>query len=144
MRILIVCTGNTCRSPMAHGIISHLLGKLNTADGYEIVSCGISAFDGDPASDHAIAALNEIDIDIKDHRSQRITLDMIEMADVIYVMTEHHKQTILSCYPTDISDKVKVLDVTDPYGGDLAVYCKSRDQLLAFFTDEVKRITNAD
>lgn len=141
MNLLIVCTGNTCRSPMAQGIASDLLKKTKKADDFMVVSCGISAYDGQSASENAIASLKEIGIDISAHGSQRVYLELMDLADIIYVMTDTHKEILVSSFP-EIKDKIKVLNVTDPFGGDLATYNLCRDQLVSYFDKEIKALTN--
>lgn len=139
MNILIVCTGNTCRSPMAQGIVADIITKHNKQEDFTVVSCGISAFDGESASENAILSLKEIGIDISSHGSQRTTLELLDLADIIYVMTPAHQEMITLSFP-EIADKINVLNVSDPFGGTLDDYNACRDQILAYFEQEVPKL----
>ena len=131
MNIVIVCTGNTCRSPMAEAILKDILVKRGERiEEFNITSAGISTIDGLDASKHSISALKEMNIDLKEHKSQLLTLDLIEKADLILTMTKSHKHIILNSVP-QFSNKVFTLkefadegeiDILDPYGGSLEIY----------------------
>jgi protein-tyrosine phosphatase len=132
LRILFVCTGNTCRSPMAAGFcrkfFSDILGcrvdKLDES-GYKIDSAGIAALDGIPASGHAVEACREQWIDLTSHRSRKLTLRDIEQSDLIFTMSQSHRAYILQTYPL-ASQKCLMLDpkgdIQDPVGLDADVY----------------------
>lgn len=134
-KIIVICTGNTCRSPMAKGIIEKIIAD-HKIEGVTIDSMGLSAFDGDGASKQAIDALKEIGVDISDHRSKRVMLDDIIKADSIYVMTLQHKLVIVDAYP-EIENKIIVMDIPDPFGLSFAKYCECRDSMLKFFGKEL-------
>jgi protein-tyrosine-phosphatase len=87
--ILFVCTGNTCRSPMAEGALRTLLEKTH-AGKFEVLSAGTSAASGFPATMYAIEAAKIWDVDISRHLSQPLTSTLIEKADLILVMTPQH------------------------------------------------------
>lgn len=136
MRVLFVCTGNTCRSPMAEGILKDIAREKNL--NIEVESAGIFAMDGDTAAENAISALRQYLIDISDHKSQRISRDLVDDADLILVMSKSHRDSLVMNFP-HIEDKVFLLnkyafnedrDIIDPYGGDLAIYEKTRDEIL--------------
>ncbi|MEH7074380.1 low molecular weight protein arginine phosphatase [Neobacillus drentensis] len=124
-RILFVCTGNTCRSPMAEAIL-----KNKEMDAIEVRSAGIYAANGSEASAHAKKVLDDKGI-AHNHRSSLLTRNEIEWADLILTMTSSHKMAILQQYP-QVSKKVFTLkeytgesfnsDVGDPYGGSLSMY----------------------
>ena len=122
--IVFVCTGNTCRSPMAEGIFNNLPDK-----GYFATSAGIYAADGNHASENAVISMADMKIDIKNHHARVLTSEILECADIVLTMTENHKEAILSAFP-DLAHKVKTLcefaetsgDISDPYGGDIEVY----------------------
>lgn len=134
-RILVICTGNTCRSPMAAGIIRHILEKKHAGD-VMVQSMGLAAFDGDPASDYAVQALAEIGVDIAGHRSRSVLRQDLLEADRIYVMTEQHRDVILDAQP-EVKGKITVMDIADPFGQDLDRYRECRDEMIAFFTHEL-------
>ncbi|MEH7505359.1 low molecular weight protein arginine phosphatase [Neobacillus drentensis] len=124
-RILFVCTGNTCRSPMAEAIL-----KNKDIDAIEVRSAGIYAANGSEASTHAKKVLDDNGI-AHNHRSSLLTRAEVEWADLILTMTSSHKMAILQQYP-QVGQKVFTLkeysgdifhsDVVDPYGGSLAMY----------------------
>ena len=138
MNILFVCTGNTCRSPMAYGFgRSTLAKKLDCSidqleeKGYYIESAGVMAMDGSFASDNAIAACKEYGVDINQHRSKLITEDMVRNADHILVMSEGHRRSLLDIAPY-AAEKTSLLSpsgVSDPFGMDQKTYNKCAKQI---------------
>lgn len=97
MKILLVCTGNTCRSSMAEGIMRSMLedmGKIS--QGVEIYSAGLAALPNQLASKHAIEVMKEDNIDLTKHRSKQVTDTMVEQSDLILTMTKAHKDAIVS------------------------------------------------
>jgi protein-tyrosine-phosphatase len=126
VRILFVCTGNTCRSPMAEGIFRHYLAKkLNcTVDeskqmGYKVLSAGVMERVGYPATSEAIEACAGKGIDISSHRSQTLSKSLIDNSDVIFGMTERHCSEVKNLSP-DATEKCLLLagqqNITDPIG----------------------------
>ncbi len=122
MNVLFVCTGNTCRSPMAEGYLK----SLNLSN-VSVKSCGLSAT-GESASENSVHAMKEIGIDISKHISSQISLQDIEWADKIICMSESHKQFLLSV----AKDKISVLGkgISDPFGCGIEVYQKCRDEII--------------
>lgn len=92
--ILFVCTGNTCRSPMAEGALKMLLSKERPGK-FEVVSAGTASAIGFPATMYAIEAAKIWDVDISKHQSQPLTAVLIDRADMIFAMTPTHLQEIL-------------------------------------------------
>ncbi|MEK7449529.1 MAG: L-threonylcarbamoyladenylate synthase [Planctomycetota bacterium] len=131
--ILFVCTGNTCRSPMAVGLFKKILSQKSgikeidlEKSGYRIISGGTAAIYNAPATSNAVAALKEFGSDISGHLSQPVTLTMIEEADEVFTMTQGHLMT-LKKWAASSAHKIKLLDpagedITDPIGGSLETY----------------------
>jgi protein-tyrosine phosphatase len=135
---LFVCTGNTCRSPMAEALFRrHLAERLKCPEdelmdrGYAVLSAGLSAGAGLPASPEAVAALDDAGIDLRNHESQPVTERLLVQADHVLTMTRGHQQVILGEFP-ELSSRVRMLsydrrDISDPYGGTRREYddCKA-------------------
>jgi protein-tyrosine-phosphatase len=143
MKILFVCTGNTCRSPIAEAIARKFANERGLID-LEIASAGTSAWEGAPASDGALLVCMERSIDLSQHRSQQLTRELVAASDYIFAMGEHHlerieamggegKAYLLTVYA---SNGATGRSVNDPFGGDLDVYRTTVDEL----HQEVRRI----
>lgn len=125
-RILFVCTGNTCRSPMAEALARRQLDKLGRDD-IMVESAGLAA-DGSPLSANASAVLREIGLDIAGRPSRPVTADMCRAADILAVMSPAHAAALTLRFGAD-ADKLRVLEIPDPFGGDMALYRLTRDKL---------------
>jgi protein-tyrosine phosphatase len=136
---LFVCTGNTCRSPIAAGLARKLLagrlgcpaGQLDRG-GFEILSAGVLAREDGPPSPEALAAAERLGVDISRHRSRKLTVELINQADVIFCMTDSHVAEVLGLVP-DAVGKVSRLwdggDISDPIGGGQEVYRGTADRI---------------
>ncbi len=122
MHITFVCTGNTCRSPMAQGIFNKIL-KDRGIENVTCSSCGIYAFPGDSATPEAVDAVKKMGVDISSHRSSKLTLYNIDETDWFICMSEGHKSALES---VGCEKKITLLGdgISDPYGGDGEVYNK--------------------
>jgi L-threonylcarbamoyladenylate synthase len=134
-KIVFVCTGNTCRSPMAEGMFKHRLAQCLQckvdelpARGFVVSSAGVSALPNDPAAQDSIDVLSEFGIDLSGHRSRLASADLVARADDVIAMTRSHLLTIVNRYPV-ISGSLRLLcgpdgDLDDPIGGGSEVYRK--------------------
>ena len=105
-KIIFVCTGNSCRSVMAEGLLKKYL--KDRADEFEILSAGISAMDGLPATPETVKMMHNEGVDVSDHRSRRLTTAMVAEATRIFVMQKMHKDWILRFVP-EAKEKVFLL-----------------------------------
>ncbi len=139
--VLLVCTGNTCRSPMAEGLAERVLAASRgvaerslASVGVRVVSAGVTAMSGMMVSEEAVEVLSERGLDISKHRARPVTLDLLHEADVVYTMTAAHRSMVLAMAP-HLSAKVHRLDegadIADPIGRDLATYASTADQIEA-------------
>ncbi len=117
-KIMFICSGNTCRSPLAEGLFRHWLANKNISD-IQVSSAGVSTFSGDEVSiNSAIAAMNR-GVNISLHRARQLNPQHLAETDLFVCMTEAHARALLRfCH----SSRVMTLNVPDPYGKSLDVY----------------------
>jgi protein-tyrosine-phosphatase len=143
MRILFVCTGNTCRSAIAEALARKVIVERGLSD-VELYSAGTSAWDGAPASDGALLVGMERNIDLSQHRSQTLTRELVSDADLILAMGPHHLERIEALggagkayLVTDFASRgASSRPVNDPIGGELELYRATVDEL----EQEVRRV----
>lgn len=138
--VIFVCTGNTCRSPMAEAMFRKFLSdRLQCPDeelpgrGFVVLSAGLSAADGMPAAPEAVEQLGMRGIDLGSHSSRPVTAEMLDQADHIYTMTASHREMILSARP-ELADRTELLscdarDIPDPYAGTAEDYARCREEI---------------
>jgi protein-tyrosine-phosphatase len=143
MRILFVCTGNTCRSPLAEAIARKIGIERGLLD-VEASSAGTSAHSGAPASDGALLVGMERNMDLTAHRAQTLTRDLVQSADLVLAMGPHHLERVealggggraylLSDYA---SHGASVRPISDPVGAELEVYRATANEL----EEEIRRV----
>jgi len=132
--ILFVCSGNTCRSPIAEGLCRAMLAsKLGCRPeklpekGFEVLSAGVHAIDGASPSDRAIEVCRACGVDISSHQTKRLTVELLRQADYIFTMCDHHTESILAMAP-GLKAKVQRLhpeqNIEDPVGTDREGYVR--------------------
>ncbi|MEI4790024.1 low molecular weight protein arginine phosphatase [Bacillus sp. FJAT-53060] len=136
MNILFVCTGNTCRSPMAQALFASIANEKGLR--VTVKSAGIFVSGAGKASPQAVEALFEKSIPLN-HSSSKLTENLLHEADYVFTMTIQHKQLIVEQF-ADAQEKIFTLkefatgtegDVSDPFGGSLSIYQETRDELEA-------------
>jgi protein-tyrosine phosphatase len=135
--VIFVCTGNTCRSPLAEAMFRKMLAeRLNCTEdelparGFSVASAGLAAGHGVPAAAESLALAAEFGLTLARHRSQPLTDDLLDMADYVFTMTGGHRDAIVSARP-DLEGRVHLLsregiDIADPIGGGPAEYERCR------------------
>ena len=138
--ILIVCTGNICRSPMGQGLLSHALSaQPEPLRSLKVISAGVAAHTGEAVSENSVTALKKVGIDISHLRSQGLTQQLLDDALVVFGMTESHRSIIRSrAQPKpehlylfrEFLPAPAVKEIGDPYGGPLKLYESCRDEMV--------------
>ena len=161
MKILIICSGNSCRSPMAEGMLKAKLPE-SVQENVHIESAGTLGIENNPATPLAILAAREKGADISTHTSQGLTKKLVQQFDVILAMAQDHvdyvkkhfseaaKRTyLLSVYGRDPKEEYVAFSVPDPIGGSLAVYRECAEiidtelnRMLPFLIKEVQKNTD--
>jgi protein-tyrosine phosphatase len=146
-QVLLVCTGNLCRSPMAEGLLRARLARDEERHDWEVGSAGVWTVDGRPPSAYGVAAMVQRGIDIGDHRSRNITREMMADADLVLVMTRQHAEALGAAFPGH-RRKVYLLsemagqayDIEDPYGGPRYEYAQTARELEQLVEQGYERI----
>ncbi|MCO8124821.1 L-threonylcarbamoyladenylate synthase [Stieleria sp. TO1_6] len=132
--IVMVCTGNTCRSPMAETLMRELLRKkLGCEDAVRVLSAGVAASAGHSASPQSIEVMGDRKLDLTGHASQPLGDEIMNVADLLLTMTRSHRAAILAAWP-DMHDRVFTLrhdggDISDPIGMPVDAYRQCADQM---------------
>ncbi len=151
MNVLFVCTGNTCRSPMALAAAKKIASGNERFKGFSFDSAGTDAPEGFPASQGAIAAMREAGADLSAHRSKRFTAELAEWADVIFAMERRHIAAMSEVSP-DSRRKMRVLSeysatgggIPDPFGAGMEVYRAARDGIAGAVEKALEKLVAGD
>ena len=138
--ILFVCTANICRSPMAEGLLKHLVKTKGY--NWKVDSAGVWAIDGLPPVENAINVLLQKGINISEHRSQNLSKQLLEENDLVLVMEKNHKESIVLSFPQE-KEKVFLLsevigkrfDIVDPIGKSIEEFRATADELESVLKD---------
>src|SRR5260370_1261202 len=144
-RILLVCTGNICRSPLAEALLHRAL-EQRSVEGVSVTSAGTGAWDGAPASEGAYLVGLERGLDLSGHRARLLTRELVEEADLILTMARHHRARV-----DELGGEGRVFvlgeyagrggdEVSDPFGGDLEVYRDTCQELEALAAAVAERL----
>jgi tRNA threonylcarbamoyl adenosine modification protein (Sua5/YciO/YrdC/YwlC family) len=138
-QVLFVCSGNSCRSPIAQALLENILKERRgrfprgrQGRSYRVASAGTGVMTEGNVNELAAQVMAELDLDISAHRSRPLSMGMVAAADKIYTMTDRHRATILEMVP-EARDRVEKLDpaddILDPAGSDIEAYRECRDRI---------------
>ena len=138
--ILVVCTANICRSPMAAALLKHALAaQPEPLRSLEIISAGVGGRNGDVVSANSVTALKKVGLDISGHRSRAISEELVRGAVAVLGMTESHR-AMLQFAMTPVPRNIYLFrefmpqrghkEIGDPFGGPLKLYEATRDEMV--------------
>ncbi|SMC38221.1 low molecular weight protein arginine phosphatase [Sporomusa malonica] len=147
-KILLVCTGNTCRSPMAAALLTDMVLQAGLADKIAVESAGIAA-GCQPASNQAQAVMRQAGLQLDKHCSKQLVPAKLETADLVLTMTVSHKRAVANM-TRGMTGKIYTLaefagqaaDVSDPFGGSEAEYRMCAGQLKHLLTQAWEKIVS--
>lgn len=147
-KILLVCTGNTCRSPMAAALLANIVTQAGLTDQITVESAGIAAWQ-QPASAHARTVMRQAGLSVDEHCSRQLTPVRLGDVDLVLTMTKSHKQVVVNLAP-EMAEKMYTLgefagedgDVGDPFGGSEADYRRCAEQIHRLLTLSWEKIVS--
>ncbi len=148
--ILFVCSGNTCRSPMAKALMDKIINEHNkTPKLIKTLSCGTNAINGNLPSAEAVKTMHQYDIDLTKHRAIALNKKLIKKADLVLTMEAKHKDMVLSLDPTANNKTYLITEyiqqgkngISDPLGKGLTAYHKTAQKLKHILEKVYQKIT---
>ncbi|MDP0497849.1 MAG: low molecular weight protein arginine phosphatase [Verrucomicrobiota bacterium JB024] len=138
--VTVVCTANICRSPMGEKLLAHAFeAEGEPLAGINVVSAGVSAFSGEPASVNAVRALKKVGLELSSHRSQGVTQSLIDRSLAIFCMTQSHRAMIEMQFEKttphiylfrELIGGGADIEIPDPFGSSLPAYEAARDSMV--------------
>ncbi len=153
--ILFVCTGNTCRSPLAEGLCKRLLAERLGCPveelprrGFVVISAGVSAMMGCGATPEAIESARALGVSLEGHLSRPVTGALLAQADLVFAMTRGHLRTLAAGWPR-CDATVEVLlpdggDIPDPIGGDQETYAQCAEHIVACLQQRLEQLVSGE
>jgi protein-tyrosine-phosphatase len=151
--ILVVCTGNVCRSPMGAALLVHALSaQPEPLRSLRVQSAGVACSPGEPATANAVTAMKKVGIDLRGHSSRPVTQDLLDRASLVLCMTESHRDMIeLTANPVprnlylfrEFMGGGASTEIPDPYGMHLSAYEASRDEMVAAIPSILAHLSSA-
>jgi len=151
--VIVVCTANICRSPMGEKLLRHALAaEPEPLRSLKVVSAGIAAARGQPATDNSVAALKKVGIDLSGHASQPLTQELLDRALAVFCMTESHRSMIelhFDRVPKNLHLFREFIgrdgnaEIPDPFGGNYREYEACRDSMVEAIPSLVQHLRQA-